>query len=181
MAEAKEKLYTLSEFREWIAQPEATGELYELINGEMIKVSPGRTSNSALSYTLAFDVKTFCKTHNLPCYISGGDGAYDINGHVLAPDFAYKSTPMNHEYPDPMPPVWVVEIISLTDKTVDIRAKRQIYLEAGLLYWELYPQACSVDVWTPGQPVRTFNIGDTLNGGDVLPGFELAVNELFRE
>jgi hypothetical protein len=34
-------------------------------------------------------------------------------------------------------------------------------------------------VYAPGQPVKTFGIDDTLDGGDVLPGFALAVREIF--
>jgi Uma2 family endonuclease len=40
---------------------------------------------------------------------------------------------MTTEYPDPIPPLWVVEVISPNDKVVDIRKKRQRYLEAGIL------------------------------------------------
>lgn len=68
-----------------------------------------------------------------------------------------------------------------TDKGVDIRNKRQIYLQAGILYWEMYPLKQSIDVYAPGQPMRVFSINDTLDGGEVLPGFTLAVKDLFSE
>ncbi len=44
--------------------------------------------------------------------MSGADGAYDVLGHVLVPDFAYKPTHMSDDYPDPVAPLWAVEVIS---------------------------------------------------------------------
>ena len=174
------KLVTLDEFKAFTAQPENSDKLFELINGEIIEVSPGRTRNSALEHLLSFHVHRFCREHGIPCYISGGDGAYNIQGHVIAPDFAYKPIPMSDEYPDPEAPLWTAEIISPTDKAPDIRAKRQIYLQAGILYWEVYPEAQSIDVYAPDQAMATVGISGVLNGGEILPDFTLPLKELFN-
>jgi Uma2 family endonuclease len=175
----KPRLYTIDEFEQFVAQPENQDRLFELINGEIIEVSPGRTRNSEFGHLIAVPVHMFCRENNLPCHTSGGDGAYNIQGHVVAPDFAYKRTPMSDEYPDPVAPQWVVEVISPTDKAPDIRDKRQIYRQAGILLWEMYPMSQSIDVYTPGQPLRTVGIDEMLDGGDVLPGFTLAVKDIF--
>ncbi len=58
---------------------------------------------------------------------------------------------MSDEYPDPEPPLWAVKIISPTDKAVNIRTKREIYIEAGILYWEMYPDLKRVDA-RPAHP-----------------------------
>lgn len=160
-----------------MSQPENSNRLFELISGEIIEVSPGRTSNSGIGLTIAFETRLFCRDHRILCYTS--DGAYEVQGHVVAPDFAFKRTPLSDEYPDPVAPEWAVEIISPTDKPYEIRAKRQIYLQAKILYWELYPLSQTIDVYVPGQPPRAFGINDTLDGGDVLPGFTLPVKKLF--
>jgi Uma2 family endonuclease len=170
----------IDEFREFVNLPENTDRMFELIDGEIIEVSPGRTSNSGIRDLIAVEVHIFCRAHDLPCHTSGGDGAFDIQGHVVAPDFAYKNTPMSDDYPDPIAPQWVIEVISPTDKAPEIRAKRQIYIQASILYGELYPKSQSIDVYAPGQPPRTLGINDTLDGGDVLPGFTLAIRELFK-
>lgn len=175
------KPITMDDFERFIALPENADRLFELIHGEIVEVSPGRTSNSEFEHILATAVRNFCREHKLPCHTSGGDGAYNIQGDVVAPDFAYKPTPMSDDYPDPEPPLWAVEIVSPTDKAKEIRDKRQIYLEVGILYWEMYPQSPSIDVYAAGQPMRTFNIDDTLDGGDVLPGFTITVREIFNQ
>ena len=87
---------------------------------------------------------------------------------------------MSDDYPDPVPPEWAVEIVSPTDKVVDIRKKRTIYRGAGILLWEVYPRDRSVHVYVPGLPLRVYGVGDTLDVGDLLPGFTLPVSELFQ-
>jgi Uma2 family endonuclease len=132
---------TIQEFEQFALLPENAERRLELIDGEIVEMAPGRTSNSGASYVLGHKVFDFCEAHDLPCYVSGGDGDYDILGHIICPDFAYKPTPFSGEYPDPEPPLWAVEIISPNDKANDIRRKREIYQDAGILYWEMYPNA----------------------------------------
>ena len=170
---------TVEEFSVFVQLPENSDRELELINGEMVEVSPGRTRYSELGQRLTFHVYSFCSVNKLICHTSSGAGAYNINGNVIAPDFAYKQTPMSEQYPDPDPPLWVVEIISPTDKAADIREKREIYRRAGILLWEIYLRSLSVDVYVPGQPLKTYSMGDILDAGNVLPEFKVAVADLF--
>ncbi|MEZ4670638.1 MAG: Uma2 family endonuclease [Anaerolineae bacterium] len=170
---------TFEEFKRYIAEPEHSDGLYELIRGEIVEKMPGRTSNSQVSVRLASKVLVHCEAKSLPCFISGEAGAYRIGNDVVAPDMAYKDTPMSDDYPDPIAPLWVVEIISPTDRASEIRKKREIYREAGILLWEVYPELQSVDVYAPGQASVSFHMGQELTGGEVLPGFTVAVSHIF--
>lgn len=181
MALPKQRGWTIEDFKAFVSLPENTDRLFELVYGEIIEKMPGRTSNSHLAMKLDRKVYPFCLQHNIPCYTSGGDGAYAIQGQVIAPDFAFKTTPMSEDYPDPEPPLWAVEIVSPTDKAIDIRTKRDIYIKASILYWEIYPQLPRIDVYAPGKSVRALGADGILDGGDVLPNFTLPVNELFSE
>jgi Uma2 family endonuclease len=172
---------TTQDFDRFIHEPENEGRLFEHINGEIIEVTPGRTRNSGIGHLITVPVHIFCRAQNLPCYTSGEGGAYRVQGNTVAPDFAYKQTPLSDDYPDPVPPLWAVEIISPTDKPRAVRDKRNIYLAAKILYWELYPETQTIDVYEPGKPPRSLGIDDMLDGGNVLPGFTLPVRELFPE
>jgi Uma2 family endonuclease len=174
------RLYTGDEFDMFITRPENSDRLFEHINGEIIEKVPGRTRYSWYGHIITVSVHVFCRENGLPNYTSGGDGAYRILGNTLAPDFAYKRTPLSDDYPDPEPPLWVVEIISPTDRAPDIREKRQIYRQAGILLWEIYPKSESVDVYAPGKELQTFGINHVLDVGDILPGFKLSVQEIFQ-
>ena len=171
--------YTFEDFQQFAALPENEDRLFEFINGEIIEVLPEPTWYSELGHKLTFPVYLLCKSRNIPCYTSGEQGTYRIQGHVVVPDFAYKHTPLSKDYPDPVAPEWAVEIISPTDKAGKIRAKREIYQAASILYWEIYPDLERIDVYAPGQPAHSFGIDDVLDGSEVLPGFTLAVHELF--
>ena len=142
---------------------------------------PGRSANSQIHDIIVAEVRPFCKAHGLPCYTASADGAFDIQEQVYAPDFAYKRTPMSNEYPDPVAPLWAVEIISPTDKIGEIRRKREGYRSAQILLWEIYPDEQTVDVYAPGKPVQTYTIENSLDVGDLLPNFKLAVRDLFEQ
>lgn len=43
------------------------------------------------------------------------------------------------------------------------------------------PSAGSVAVLAPGQEGRTLTAGDTLDGDEVLPGFSVALDEIFAQ
>lgn len=171
--------HTIDDFEAFIQRPENAGRLFELMYGEITEASPGRTRYSEINHDIVFEVRLYCMQHNLPARTSGGDGAYRIQEHVVAPDFAYKRAPMSEEYPDPEPPLWVVEVISPTDEPEEIRKKRQIYREAGILMWEVYFRSKTIDVYPPGKPPYTAAIDDVLDVGDVIPGFTLAVKKVF--
>jgi len=175
----QKQLVTFEDFVEFALLPENADREFELINGEIIEKMPGRTSNSEIRDLITVPVHIFCRQHNIPCHTSGEAGAYRVGKQVLVPDFAFKRVPMSSDYPDPVAPEWAVEVISPTDKATEIHEKRQIYVQAGILLWELYPKSKSVDVYAPGKTVKTFGIDDTLDGGDVLPSFTLPVRELF--
>ena len=143
---------SVEELVAWAALPENEDRLFELIDGEVIEVSPGRTRTSEIAARIIGATYLFCHAESLTWHVSTEQGAYQIGENVLVPDFAYKTTPMSDEYPDPIPPLWVVEVISPTDKANEIRRKRKAYTEAGILVWEVYESTQSVDIYAPGQP-----------------------------
>lgn len=140
---------------------------------------PGTTENSTLAFYPGFIVQSHCEKNSIPCYITGEAGAYRIGQNVLTPDFAYKTSPATPEYPDPIIPLWVMEVISANDKPAAIRKKRQRYLEAGILLWELYPDERVIDVYAPGQALITYAFGSTIPVS-VIPDLNVEVAKLFR-
>lgn len=176
--QAPNKPITLDEFLAFALRPENAEPNFELIDGEIIEKTTGSTENSAIAFNIGLEVGIHCRQHNIPCYISTGDGAYRIGNNTIAPDFAYKPTPMTPEYPDPIAPLWVVEVISPTDKVVDIRKKRQRYLDAGILLWEVYPDEQVIDVYALHHPLTTYGINSTIEIS-VVEGLRIDVSKLF--
>ena len=77
-------------------------------------------------------------------------------------------------------PDLVVEIISPSDRMVEVLAKVVMWLEAGTaLVWLVNPAARTVTVFSPEGSPQVLTVQDTLDGGDLLPGFSLLVREIF--
>jgi Uma2 family endonuclease len=179
MFEAQTKPITIDEFIAFALLPENAGRNLEFVNGEILEKMPSSSRNSTSAFMLGHVTQSYCENNDLPCYISIGDGTYRININVVAPDFAYKPTPAVAEYPDPEPPLWVAEVISPNDKVHDINAKRRKYIEAGILYWELYPDERLIDVHAPDKAMKTYGM-DAAITVDVIAGLSVPVAKLFR-
>ncbi|GIK66170.1 MAG: hypothetical protein BroJett018_39640 [Chloroflexota bacterium] len=80
------------------------------------------------------------------------------------------------------PPDLAVEIVSPTDRMIDVTRKVRLYLEDGVqLVWVVEPDEKSVSIFTPNTKQFTrLTIEDTLSGGDILPNFALPLEQLFE-
>jgi Uma2 family endonuclease len=107
----------------------------------------------------------------------------------LVPDIAYieaqklaayrANTPDWKRKPYMVVPDLVAEIVSPTDLYMDVRRKVTRYLEEGVrLVWVVDYVNEVVEVFT-AQGGHEHRKSDTLTAGDVLPGFELALETLF--
>jgi Uma2 family endonuclease len=65
---------------------------------------------------------------------------------------------------------------------MDVTQKHREYFAIGVrLVWLADPEAHVVSVYRSLSDVRERKEGDRLTGGDVLPGFEVPVAEIFEE
>jgi len=75
----------------------------------------------------------------------------------------------------------VVEIVSPSNTKKELRAKIKEYFAAGVrTVWVVDPEDHSVTVLTSPDEGRTLYQSAELTGGDVLPGFNCKVSELFE-
>jgi Uma2 family endonuclease len=104
---------------------------------------------------------------------------------VLGPDVAFvqaarvppEGVPKKHW---PMAPDLAVDIVSPRDRAGEIARKVARYLHAGTqMVWVLYPEKRTVVVHERSGATRTLADGDTLDGGDVVPGFTCQVSALW--
>ncbi|NWG17897.1 MAG: hypothetical protein HXY41_14810 [Chloroflexi bacterium] len=63
----------------------------------------------------------------------------------------------------------------------ELRTKVVNYLAAGTLVWVALPETKQIEVYVPGRPMKLLGLDGTPDGGDVLPGFTLAVKDIFAE
>ncbi len=78
-------------------------------------------------------------------------------------------------------PELIVEIRSKNDSTTEINDKVADYLKAGAqLIWVVDPEPESVDEHRPSLPPKSYHKADALTCDDIVPGFRLALIDLFR-
>ena len=75
-----------------------------------------------------------------------------------------------------------IEVISPSDMIEDLLVKLDEYFRAGVrLAWVVFPQQQLVYVYESFTQIRVLTRADTLEGGAVVPGFRLALSELFPQ
>ncbi|MEO6437515.1 MAG: Uma2 family endonuclease [Tepidisphaeraceae bacterium] len=111
-------------------------------------------------------------------------------GRVRLPDVAFISVERLAALPKPHPaipsiaPDLAVEVLSDSNTRAEIRQKLKEYFESGTrLAWVIDPPTRTIAVYEgpTEEPTRTLAAHDTLDGGDVLPGFTLLASQLFVE
>ena len=79
-------------------------------------------------------------------------------------------------------PDLAIEILSPNQDLARFVGKIQFYLLYGVrLVWVVDPVRATVAVLVPGGEERILTAGDTLDGGEVLPGFSVPVDEVFAQ
>lgn len=162
---------------------------FELIQGELVRVSPSALkSNLVLNY-INWQLYGFVLTHNLGS-VSVAEAGYLVETKpdtVVAPDIAFVA---RHRMPSPVPdhgfvrlrPDLIVEVISPSDERGDIKTKQALYDRIAVpMVWWIDPRREIASIHVPGQPVRTIDRTGSLEGGDILPGFSLALADVFAE
>jgi Uma2 family endonuclease len=75
-----------------------------------------------------------------------------------------------------------VEVISPSNTRREMERKLSDYFASGVrLVWFVYPISREIAVHTSPQDVTMLHVGDTLEGGAVMPGFSVPVAQLFAE
>lgn len=170
------------QFEQLAALPENAHRRLELIGGEVVEVV-SNTDASEIGALVLAAIALFLKTTKLG-RLTGADGGYQVSGEYYIPDVGFISKARQPERPhttwNPLAPDLAVEVVSPTDRRQDIADKVANYLLAGTLVWYVYPEQREIRVYAPGQPAKTLRIKDALDGGAVLPGFKLPLEQVFQ-
>jgi Uma2 family endonuclease len=176
---------SVEDFERFCDLPENADRLFEFIGGEIVEVM-SRPYASSLVVSVNMYLHQYVDSRKLG-YITGKKGGYAISGERYQPDLAFISRLRQPQLPRfgyvPNAPDLVVKVDSPADTAFgrDLRIKTLNYLAAGTHIWILVPDQQVVEVYIPGQPVKIIGIDGTLDGGDVLPGFTLAVKDIFPD
>lgn len=175
------KYITLEEFEAFLRLPENADHDFEYIGGRIVEVVSNNYS-SELAILIATYIGIYLLKNRIG-RLTGADGGYWVSGERYIPDVGFihyaRQPEPSHEAYNPNPPDLAVEVLSPTNDDEKMRIKVTNYLLAGTWVWVVDPIEQKVEVYQPGVPVKVLYLNDTLDGGDVLPGFSLALKDIF--
>ncbi len=162
-----------------------TGRICELIDGVLVEKTVGYYE-SALAVIVARILGDFVEQHRLGI-VAGEAGPLKIlPRQVRIPDvsfIAWDRFPGRRLPKEPIPaiaPDLAVEVLSKGNTPGEMQRKLRDYFQAGVrLVWYLDPQARTVSAYTSVEQCVVIGADQVLDGGDVLPGFQLSLAELF--
>ena len=139
---------------------------------------------SRLAMILVWALETFLEQHPFG-YVVGPDAqTYVSDEKIRIPDVSFVrwERTANHEVSDEpigsLAPDLAVEVLSPGNTLSEIETKRRELFAAGTrLMWVLDPVAESVEVFTGPSSGRVLKASETLDGSDVIPGFQLSIRE----
>lgn len=162
------------------------GRTCELINGTLVEKAMGMLE-ARVAVVLIFFLESFLSRHNLGL-VTGPDGTLRLTtGLLRIPDvtfFSWDHLPGRRLPDEPVPRLTIdlaVEVISKGNTKAEMERKLREYFEAGTrLVWFIYSKNRTARVYTSPRRFTRLAEDQSLNGGDVLPGFTLSLRELFE-
>jgi Uma2 family endonuclease len=171
------------------AEPEG---LYEVVDGRIVEKPPMGAFEVEIASILQDWLGPFARSNRLGRAVTEMLFRIDpARGLERRPDLAFVSHgrwPLERRAPREsaweVVPDLAVEVISPTNSANEVQDKLRDYFKAGVRQvWVVYPLHGLVQVHESPTTLRIFRAeaGDTLDGGDVVPGFRLPLATLFGE
>ena len=171
---------------ELIARNEA-GERCELIDGQIRGKPMGAREGFVTGWLITF-INTYLIGRKLGFVYTPDVPVRFAPGTVLLPDVAFTARSrcpggkLPRDQVATVIPNLAVEVLSPSNRPGEMRRKLGIYFAGGVeLVWVIDPETRSAAAYTAPDSAVELSLGDSLDGGTVLPGFSIALSTLFEE
>jgi len=163
------------------------GYKYELVAGRLRKMTPAGSLHGVVGMRLAIALGAYVDDQHLGVLFAADTGFKLASNPdtVRAPDIAFVA---RERIPAggiptaywPGAPDLAVEVLSPTDVRSEVDEKIDEYLRSGVrLVWFVNPFERRVTVHRPGKRPLVLEEHNSVDGGDVLPGFNYPLARLF--
>jgi Uma2 family endonuclease len=162
------------------------GMRHELVRGELRSMPFRSAEDGLIAGQALFLIRDYVRPRGLGFSFAAGTGFLVEHDPdlVRAPALAFiaadglQGWSPSPEYSELVPDL-VVEIISTDDSPGEIEEKVHDWLNVGVrLAWVVHPSTRSVTVYRSRSDIRIVGEDESLDGGDVLPGFTCRVGDL---
>ncbi|BAM05219.1 hypothetical protein PSMK_30600 [Phycisphaera mikurensis NBRC 102666] len=158
--------------------------LVELVHGTLVEKAMG-VRESQIAAALIFLLSSHVRPRRLGA-VFGADATFRMpGGNVRLPDVSYvqeSRLPQKLMRVTPLCPDLVIEVLSRGNTKEEIDQKRSELFAGGTrLMWIIDAGSATAVIYTqPNEPDEAITIGGELDGGNVLPGFRIALAEVFE-
>src|SRR6266508_305446 len=162
---------------------------YELVNGELKKMSPAGQRHGRITVRLTEPLAKYVREHQLG-QVYAAETGFKLKSNpdtVRAADIAFVQRERLEVLGEtesfwPGAPDLAVEVNSPSDTVREVEKKVMEWLEFGArLVWVVSSKMYSVTVYRSLNEIVVLTEKDTLDGGDVVPGFQIRITEIFAE
>ena len=183
----QERVRTVADLRAHEMLPENEDKRFELISGVIYEVSYPSPTHNLFIGNIYSPIRDFARTNKLGYAFTDSVNYSVPNGDEFAPDVSFVwqgrvTLPLPKEFT--IAPDMAVEVASPSNRERELLDKAESLLECGTHFvWIVYPNTRVVDVChlVDGNLVtRKVEIDGILDGEDVLPGFTLAIKDIFE-
>lgn len=158
----------------------------ELIGGRIVSLSPTGRLHGRIEGNIYFFLSQYNREQDLGEVLVGETGLYTARDpdSVRGMDVAFVSHAQlarstSSSFLD-VPPELIVEILSPSDRWVEMTDKLNEYFDLGVLVvWVVHPSTKQVYVYRSVNDVTLLTEADELDGSPALPGFRLPVAQIF--
>ena len=174
----------------WIAPPVPDDSFYEVVDGQIVELPPMGVYECGIASFLALALGPVINAQRLGRVIVETLFWLDRSGKLKRrPDLAFVSAetwPLGKRLPkteawDVIPDL-AVEVVSESNSANEILIKLADYFRAGVKQvWVVYPETRQVYVYASPTSVRILSESDSIDGGDIIPGFRVSLIELFGD
>lgn len=158
-------------------------EQHELNAGELITMPPPKSLHTFVALAILEVLQAYLRKNPLGRAIP--EAGYVLSRDPLTirqPDvsvLAKQRIRSSDDYLEGAPEL-AVEVVSPSDPAEDLQIKIDQYLRAGAKQvWVLYPKTKRIHVFYAGGSAAMLDESQTLEGGELLPGFSVKVVDLF--
>jgi len=163
------------------------GYRYELVRGELRKMAPAGHLHGRIAINVTTPLDRHVRAHTLGTVYAAETGFKLASNPdiVRAPDLAFIRRERVEAVGDvegywPGAPDLAVEVISPSDTYAEVQEKVFDWIEAGTqMVILVMPRKRAVTVYRSLTDIVMLTEHDTLDGGDVVPGWKIPVRELF--
>ena len=163
--------------------------LYEVVGGLRVEKPPMGVYENGIASILIQVLGPFIRERRLGRMVSEMLFLIDSKTNLQRrPDLAFVSRdrwPLDRNLPRTgawdLAPDLAIEVVSPSNKANQVVAKLREYFRAGVRsVWVIYPLEAQIHVWDSPAGSRVLNRTEVLDGGALLPGFQLPLAELFE-